>query len=211
MFEAEADDDLPGGGYNVAPTDSIRIALEQDGRRRLTAARWGLLAFWTGGTKQRAAGWINARAETALDSPAFGPALRRRRCIIPVDAFYEWDRSITPRQPFAIGAADDGLLALAGIWSPPSDSALPSVAILTTSPNELLSPIHNRMPVILARDALSPWLSLQADIADLWPLLLPCDPSSLRMWPVSTAVNRVANDGPDLLRPVEVPATLGLG
>jgi putative SOS response-associated peptidase YedK len=207
----EADDDLPDGGYNVAPTDTIRMAVEQDGRPRLTAARWGLLPFWAGGTKQRAPGWINARAETALDSPAFGPALRQRRCIIPVDAFYEWDRSLSPGQPFAIGAADDGLLALAGIWSPPSDSALPSAAILTTSSNELLSPIHSRMPVILPSDALSDWLSPEADIAQLWPLLAPCDASTLRMWPVSTAVNRVGNDGHDLLRPVEVPATLGLG
>jgi putative SOS response-associated peptidase YedK len=210
MFDAEADDDLPDGGYNVAPTDTIRIALEQDGQRRLSAARWGLLPFSAAGTKKRAPGWINARAETALDSPAFGPALRQRRCIIPADAFYEWDRIVSPRQPFAIAAADDGPLALAGIWSPPSDSALPSVAILTTSPNELLSPIHNRMPVILPRDALSDWLSADTDIAQLWPLLAPCDESSLRMWPVSTAVNRVGNDGPDLLRPVEVLPTLGL-
>jgi putative SOS response-associated peptidase YedK len=210
MFDAEADDDLPDGGYNVAPTDTIRMAVEQDGQRRLSAARWGLLPFWAGGTKQRAAGWINARVETALDSPAFGPALRQRRCIIPVDAFYEWDRSVTPRQPFAIAAADDGLLGLAGIWSPPSDSALPSAAILTTSPNELLSPIHNRMPVILSRAALGDWLSPDADIAELWPLLAPCEPSSLRMWPVSSAVNRVGNDGPDLLRPVEILPTLGL-
>lgn len=210
MFGVEADDYLPDGGYNVAPTDTIRMAIEQDGRPRLTAARWGLLPFWAGATERRAPGWINARAETALDSPAFGPALRRRRCIFPVDAFYEWDRRITPHQPFAIGAADDGLLALAGIWSPPSDSALPSAAILTTSPNELLSRIHTRMPVILSLDALSAWLSPDADVAQLWPLLAPCDASSLRMWPVSTAVNRVGNDGPDLLRPVEVPATLGL-
>jgi putative SOS response-associated peptidase YedK len=210
MFDAEADDDLAGGGYNVAPTDTIRIALEQDGRRRLTAARWGLLPFWAAGTKNRAPGWINARAETALDSPAFGPALRQRRCIIPVDAFYEWDRSVSPRQPFAIGAADEGLLALAAIWSPPSDAALPSAAILTTSPNELLSPIHNRMPVILSRDALSDWLSPDTDIAELWPLLTPCEASSLRIWPVSSAVNRVGNDGPDLLRPVEIPPRLGL-
>jgi putative SOS response-associated peptidase YedK len=210
MFDAEADDGLPDGGYNVAPTDTIRIAVQQDAQPRLAAARWGLVPFWAGGTKQRAPGWINARAETALDSPAFAPALRQRRCIIPVDAFYEWDRSVSPRQPFAIASADDGLLGLAGIWSPPSDSALPSAAILTTSPNELLSPIHNRMPVILSRAALSHWLSPDKDIAELCPLLAPCEPSSLRMWPVSIAVNRVGNDGPDLLRPVGIPATLGL-
>jgi putative SOS response-associated peptidase YedK len=210
MFDAEADPDLPAGGHNVAPTDTIRIALEQGGQLRLIAARWGLLPFSAGRAKNRAPGWINARAETALDSAAFGPALRQRRCIIPVDAFYEWDRSATPRQPFAIGPADDGVLALAGIWSPPSDAGLRSAAILTTSPNELLSSIHNRMPVIIPRDALSDWLAADADIAELWPLLAPCDSSSLRSWPVSSAVNRVGNDGPELLRPVQIPTTLGL-
>ena len=80
MFDAEADDDLPGGGYNVAPTDTIRVVVEQDGQPGLTAARWGFVPFWAGGTKQRAPGWINARAETALESAAFGPALRQRRC-----------------------------------------------------------------------------------------------------------------------------------
>jgi len=102
-------------------------------------------------------------------------------------------------------------------WLWPGSGAHPptqrcrAAAVLTTAPNELLSPIHNRMPVILPRHALSDWLSPDADIAELWPLLAPCEASSLRMWPVSSAVNRVGNDGPDLLRPVEIPATLGLG
>ena len=99
--------------------------------------------------------WINARAETAWDSPAFGRALRTRRCVIPADVFYEWDRAASPRQPYAIGPAVDGeMLALAGIYSPIHGEA-PTTAILTTSPNELVAPVHNRMPVILGRDSLA--------------------------------------------------------
>jgi putative SOS response-associated peptidase YedK len=205
-FGAYPDDDLPDGLYNVPPTETIRMVVDRDGQRRLTAARWGFQPFWTDANRS----WINARAETAAASPAFGPALRATRCIIPADAFYEWDRSVTPRQPFAIGPAQLGeMLALAGIWSRSRDRGV-TAAILTTSPNDLVAPIHNRMPVILPRDFLDAWLDPSAALDELEPMLAPAPDGSLRMWPVSTEVNRVAADGPHLLRPVELPATLGL-
>jgi len=205
-FGAYPDDDLPDGLYNVPPTETIRMVVDRDGQRRLTAARWGFQPFWTDANRS----WINARAETAAASPAFGPALRATRCIIPADAFYEWDRSVTPRQPFAIGPAQLGeMLALAGIWSRSRDRGV-TAAILTTSPNDLVAPIHNRMPVILPRDFLDAWLDPSAALDELEPMLVPAPDGSLRMWPVSTEVNRVAADGPHLLRPVELPATLGL-
>ena len=108
--------------------------------------------FWADDEAKRATQtWINARAETAWDSPAFGRSLRKRRCVIPADAFYEWDRTASPRQPYAIGPAAEGeMLALAGIWSPIHGEA-PTAAIMTTAPNELLASVHNRMPVILDR------------------------------------------------------------
>ena len=205
-FGAYPDDDLPDGLYNVPPTETVRMVVDRDGQRRLTAARWGFQPFWTDANRS----WINARAETAAASPAFGPALRATRCIIPADAFYEWDRSVTPRQPFAIGPAQLGeMLALAGIWSRSRDRGV-TAAILTTSPNDLVAPIHNRMPVILPRDFLDAWLDPSATLDELEPMLAPAPDESLRMWPVSTEVNRVAADGPHLLRPVELPATLGL-
>ena len=205
-FGAYPDDDLPDGLYNVPPTETIRMVVDRDSERRLTAARWGFQPFWTDANRS----WINARAETAAASPAFGPALRATRCIIPADAFYEWDRSVTPRQPFAIGPAQPGeMLALAGIWSRSRDRGV-TAAILTTSPNDLVAPIHNRMPVILPRDFLDAWLDPSAALDELEPMLAPAPDESLRMWPVSTEVNRVAADGPHLLRPVELPATLGL-
>jgi putative SOS response-associated peptidase YedK len=205
-FGAYPDDDLPDGLYNVPPTETIRMVVDRDGERRLAAARWGFQPFWTDANRS----WINARAETAAASPAFGPALRATRCVIPADAFYEWDRSATPRQPYAIGPAEPAeMLALAGIWSRSRDRGV-TAAILTTSPNALVAPIHNRMPVILPRDFLDAWLDPAAGLEELEPMLAPAPDASLRMWPVSTEVNRVAADGPHLLSPVELPATLGL-
>ena len=207
-FGAYPDDDLPDGLFNVPPTERIRIVVERDGERRLAAAVWGFQPFWTQRDATRS--WINARAETAWDSPAFGPALRRTRCIVPADAFYEWDRTASPRQPYAIGPADDDdLLPLAGIWTA-AHAAPPTVAILTTAPNALVAPVHDRMPVILPLDAVGAWLDAGTEAADLAAMLLSAPDASLRMWPVSPAVNRVAADGAELLRPIEVAPTLGL-
>ena len=208
-FGAYPDEDLPEGLYNVPPTETVRVVLERDEQRHLVAARWGFRPFWAsqeGANKS----WINARAEKAWDSPAFGRALRTRRCIIPADAFYEWDRSASPRQPYAIGPADEGeMLALAGIYSPIHGEA-PTTAILTTSPNELVAPVHNRMPVILQRDSIAAWLDSETDLGLVQSLLVAAPANTLRIWPVSTAVNHVASDGPDLLRPIELAPTLGL-
>lgn len=210
LFGAGLDADLPDGRWNTAPTDPLRAVVARGGERRLIAARWGFRPSWAAGDPRPRA-WINARAETAWDSPAFGPALRRSRCVVPADAFYEWDRSTSPRQPYAIGPAREGdMLALAGIWSATRHDP-PTVAILTTAPNELVARIHDRMPVILARDLLDLWLDPRTPAADLAPMLLTAPIASLRIWPVGTAVNRVAADGPDLLRPVPPVPSLGLG
>ena len=210
-FGAYPDEDLPEGFWNVPPTETIRIVVDRDGERRLAAAKWGFQPFWADGLREAAArSWINARAETAWDSPAFGPALRATRCVIPADAFYEWDRATSPRQPYAIGSAEAGaLLPMAGIWSA-TRHAPPTVAILTTAPNALVARIHDRMPVILHRDLLDDWLDPATPPADLAPMLVAAPEDALRMWPVSTAVNRVQVDGPDLLRPIELPPTLEL-
>jgi putative SOS response-associated peptidase YedK len=210
-FGAYPDDDLPEGLYNVPPTETIRMVIERDGERRLVAARWGFQPFWTATASSGAQrSWINARAETAAASPAFGPALRSTRCVIPADVFYEWDRGVSPRQPYAIGPAADGeMLALAGIWSRGRERGA-SAAILTTTPNALVAPIHTRMPVILPRNFLAAWLDPSASLAELEPMLAPAPDESLRIWPVSTEVNKVAADGPHLLRPIEPAPTLGL-
>jgi putative SOS response-associated peptidase YedK len=205
-FGAYPDDDLPDGMYNVPPTEAIRIVVADDDRRRLVAARWGFRPFWADPSRS----WINARSETAWDSPAFGPALRTHRCVVPADAFYEWDRRTSPRQPYAIGPARAGeMLAMAGIWSAARDAA-PTTAILTTAPNDLVAPIHDRMPVILPMSAVEAWLDPATDLGIVAALLSPAAPDALHRWPVGTAVNRVGTDGPELLRLVEAAPTLGL-
>lgn len=216
IFGAEIDDavDFPDGKWNVAPTDPIRIVVERDGARRLTPAGWGFRPFWLDRSSGQApqAGWINAKAETAFDSPAFAPSLRAHRCIIPADAFYEWDRSHRPPQPYAIGPAEGAApLALAGIWTSARDGALPTAAILTTGPNRVMAPLHHRMPVILGKDDVGTFLAGDAPLEVVASLLVPAPEQVLRVWPVTTAVNSVRNDGPELLRPVGVASpTLGL-
>ena len=191
--------------------DGCQQLVRREDERRLVAARWGFQPFWADDEHKRAAQtWINARAETAWDSPAFGRSLRSRRCVVPAEAFYEWDRKTKPRQPYAIGPAIQGeMLAIAGIWSP-IHGETPTAAIMTTSPNELLAAVHNRMPVILDRDALEVWLDPEADLGHVQSLLRPAPADSLRMWPVSTAVNKVDVDGPELLHSIELAPTLGL-
>ena len=209
-FGAYPDDDLPDGLYNVPPTETIRMVVDRGEQRRLVAARWGFEPFWAAGQPRSPQSWINARAETAWDSPAFGRSIRARRCVIPADAFYEWDRTTKPRQPYAIGPVrEDGMLALAGIWRAVPDE-LPTTAILTTTPNELIAPLHHRMPVILDPAILAAWLDPETDLGVVAALLAPAPDDALRMWPVSTAVNKVDADGRDLLRPVELAANLGL-
>jgi len=209
-FGAYPDEDLPDGLYNVPPTETIRVVVQRDERRKLIAARWGFRLFWAEEGRRPPQSWINARAETAWDSPAFGRSLRRRRCIVPADVFYEWDRTASPRQPYAIGPAVDGeMLALAGIWSP-IHGERPTAAIMTTAPNKLLASVHHRMPVILERDAFEIWLDPDADLGHVRSLLRPAPEEGLRMWPVGTAVNRVASDGPELLAPIDLAPTLGL-
>jgi len=212
-FGAYPDEDLPDGLYNVPPTETIRVVLDHDNRRRLVGATWGFRPFWADADPDRhrlPRSWINARSESAWDSPVFGRSLRKRRCVIPADAFYEWDRTASPRQPYAIGPRGHGeILVLAGIWNGGRDEPR-TVAILTTTPNELLASVHNRMPVILGRDVLDEWLDPAADRGLIRSLLVPAPDASLRMWPVSTEVNRLGTDGPDLLRPIELAPTLGL-
>jgi putative SOS response-associated peptidase YedK len=212
IFDAELDGGLPAGKHNVAPTDQIRVVLVRNGERFVTGASWGFRPFWRERAGATQPGWINAKAETAADSPAFGRALRQQRCIIPADAFYEWDRSHRPPQPYAIGPADGDVLALAGLLTQTRGGELTTAAILTTSPNKEMRSLHHRMPVIVAPGDTDAWLAEDAQLGDIMPVLVPAPDDSLRIWPVSTAVNSVRNDGPELLRPIDdVPSTLGFG
>ena len=173
---------------------------------RLTAYRWGLIPHWA--TEARVGSrMINARAETITSSPAFRDAFVRKRCLVPVDSFYEWKREGTVRQPYRIVRRDGRPLALAGLWAgwkdPASDVVRRTFTIVTTTPNEAMAGLHDRMPVIVAEDAWARWLDpAPADPGELLGLLVPSEEVDLDVYAVVRDVNDVRRDGPELITPL---------
>lgn len=198
--------------YNVAPTDDIvAVAVSKEGHRQLGTFHWGLVPSWA---KDPSIGnrMINLRADTVKGKPSFRRTLGKRRCIIPIDGFYEWKDMGKGRkkQPFYIRSKTGEPLALAGLWEvwkdPEQQDAewLKSCTIITTDPNALLKPIHNRMPVIIPPESWDAWLDPDNDDLDaLEQLLKPAPEDLLELFPVSTDVNSVKNNGPQLVIPLE--------
>ena len=194
--------------YNAAPTDNLAVVRfnPQTRQRSLDLLRWGLVPLWA---KDPSFGpkCINARSETVATNKIFREAFERRRCLVPADAFYEWQKRSGKTQPYAIVPADGGLFAFAGLWerwrSPPDGSVLRSFTIVTGPPNVLCEPIHDRMPVILPKSAWPLWLGEEeAGPAELFALLQPYPAERMRAYPVGPAVGNVKNDEPRLLEPV---------
>jgi putative SOS response-associated peptidase YedK len=174
--------------------------------------RWGLVPFWA---KDAAMGYstINARAEEAAAKPAFREAVKRRRCLVPADAFYEWQRlDAKTKQPYAIALRSGEPCALAGLWErwqPREGAALETFTILTTGPNELLNPIHNRMPAILEPRDYPRWLDSGDPARPPMDLLRPFPAEKMVAWPVSSRVGNVRNNDPQLLDRIELAADRG--
>ena len=194
--------------YNVAPgTELLAVRVDAGGRRVAQMLRWGLIPSWA---KDPAIGnrMINARAETLAEKPSFRTALKRRRCIIPADGFYEWKNTGGRKQPYFVRPSADQLWGLAGLyelWQGPQ-GALHSCTIVTTAANEFMRQLHERMPVILPRDAYAYWLdSANSDSAALGNLLLALPAEAMRAYPVSQRVNSVRNYDPSLIEE-SVPA-----
>jgi putative SOS response-associated peptidase YedK len=192
--------------YNLAPTQPVlAVRFDPDeGVRRLETLRWGLIPSWAKDAKIGAK-CINAQAETVADRPAFRDAFRRRRCLLPTDGFYEWQRIGKERIPHAIVPAD-GMFAFAGLWErwtdPASGEAVRSCTILTGPPNAAVAPIHGRMPVILPPEAWPFWLGeAPAGRDELLALLQPHPAERMRVYRVGTGVNNVRNDEPLLAEP----------
>ena len=209
IFGAEPLADDPGGRYNVAPTDEAMVVVQRDERRAVTGYRWGLIPHWAESAKVGSK-MFNARAETLTTSPAFREAFKRRRCLVPVDSFYEWKREGTVRQPYRVLRTDRRPLALAGLWAGWKDPATETVrrtfTIVTTTPNDALRDLHDRMPVVVEEDAWDRWLGAEpADPGELLGLLLPDERVSLEIYPVVRDVNDVRRDGPGLIEPLPAP------
>lgn len=192
--------------WNVAPTDRVYAVAEHDGERRLGTFRWGLIP-WFAKDPKGAARHINARAETVGTSPVFRDSFARKRCLIPADGFYEWEkRESGGKLPHFIHRGDGTPLALAGLWSSwksANGDRITTCSIITTKPNDLIAPIHDRMPLILPKPAWDRWLDRETtEPATLQPLLVPEGDVVLTEHPVSTLVNDVKNNYPECVAPL---------
>jgi putative SOS response-associated peptidase YedK len=208
IFGAEDLADDPGGHFNVAPTDHAAVVVQKEDQRAVVRYRWGFEPSWAsrgkdGKPPQRP---FNARAESLTTSGLFRDAFRRRRCLVPVDGFYEWLRQGTTKTPMRIHDPADGVLALAGLWTGRKEEEtgewLRSFTIVTTRPNDFMGSIHDRMPVVIQPDSWERWLDpTPQDPGELLGLLEPSDAISLAAYAVGTLVNNARNDGPALILP----------
>jgi putative SOS response-associated peptidase YedK len=189
--------------FNIAPSQPVPVVRMSPGRQ-LAFLRWGLVPAWaddpTIGNRL-----INARAETAAEKPAFRTAFRQRRCLVVADGFYEWRRDGRERQPYFFRMRDDRPLGFAGLWESrkgPDDSLIESCTILTTAANDLVRPIHDRMPVIIAAADYARWLDPATVRPEpLMELLRPYATEAMVAWPVSPWVNSPAHDDPRCIEP----------
>jgi putative SOS response-associated peptidase YedK len=205
-FGAEDDDALEwGASYNVAPqTFQPVVRLNRDtGMREIVLMRWGLIPYWS---KDAQIGYstINAKAETVATAPAFREAFKRRRCLVPADAFYEW-QTLDPKhkQPFAIALSSREPYGFAGLWerwkNPASGEWVESFSIITTDPNQVVAPLHNRMPVIIERKDYARWLGGGNPAQPPLDLLRPFPAEQMIAWKVDKAVGNVRNDTAQML------------
>lgn len=203
VLQSSAGEQLPLS-YNVAPTQDSAIArLDAKGQREIVIARWGLIPHWADdpsiGNRM-----INARAETLGSKPSFRTAYARRRCLVPISGFYEWQKVGGRKQPWYIHPSKSSIICLAGLWEHwgKGDEPIDSFTIITTSANEAISALHERMPVILSPPQFDAWLNPQATTDDLDALLAPAPNALLDAHPVSPRVNSPRHSDPSLTEPM---------
>ncbi|MDQ3009261.1 MAG: SOS response-associated peptidase [Acidobacteriota bacterium] len=193
-----------GPRYNIAPSQIVPV-IRQLKEREMIGCKWGLIPFWA---KDPAIGnkLINAKAETLAEKPSFKQALSQRRCLIPANGFYEWQKKgKAPSQPMYVRRRDGGLFAFAGLWEEwkaPDGERLQTCTIITTEPNELISQFHHRMAVVLKPDEEAAWLELKMKPADVLPLLKPYDLDDMEAFPVARAVNSPAFEDVSCIAPL---------
>lgn len=190
--------------YNIAPTQDIPVVVETDRGRVLKSLRWGLVPHWAQdvsiGNKM-----INARSETLVEKPSFRSLLKSHRCVIPASGFYEWKAEAGKKTPYYIHRKDDAPFGLAGLWTEWKEKGsdappLQTCTIITTAANELMQPIHQRMPVVLPPEACGEWLNPDnEDKEELVKLLVPYARADMEAYPVSTTVNSPQNEGEELI------------
>ena len=186
--------------YNIAPSQNVLTILERNSEREAIFLRWGLIPFWS----KKPKGFINARSETLEQKAAFSESFQRRRCLIPADGFYEWERNGKISQPYYFQMKDQAPFAFAGIWDrwKSEDSWVTSCAIITTRANELLAPVHHRMPVIIGPESYDLWLTEDPRVP-VKDLLAPFPASEMISHTVSHDVNDVKIDDEHLVEPAD--------
>jgi putative SOS response-associated peptidase YedK len=193
--------------YNAAPSQELPVILEEDpGERAARLMQWGLIPRWRKPGEKDTFAPINARSETVLEKPMFRPLMGSRRCVVPASGFYEWQQRPGGKQPHYITVREQPLIGFAGLYDEREEDGevLASYTILTTTPNELMATLHNRMPVILHPQDEEEWLSREIDNPHaVEHLLRPYPAEAMEARPVSRAVNNVRNHGPELIEPVE--------
>ncbi|MHB8880140.1 MAG: SOS response-associated peptidase [Thermodesulfovibrionales bacterium] len=195
--------DFPEPSCNIAPTQEILI-INRQGAKQFVACRWGFLPSWAKAPSPEQS-LINARAETIATKPAFREAFRQQRCLVIADGFYEWQKVKGRKIPVYIHLRSGGPFGLAGIysrWHSPEGEDICTCAIITTGANDLLAPIHDRMPVILPRDKEDLWLDPRQDPDVLLEMLRPYPSEELEYYEVSPKVNTPAYDSPDAINPI---------
>jgi putative SOS response-associated peptidase YedK len=192
--------------YNIAPTQNILAIRQSPDGREAVMCKWGLIPSWAKDASISAK-LINARSETVAEKPSFREAFKRRRCIIPADGFYEWQRTGGKKQPFYFKLKDDGLFGLGALWDSwrtPDEESLETCSILTIEANEVLRPVHKRMPVILHSDDYDLWLDEDDRKQELrTELLRPYPASEMTAYPVRTSINSPQHQGEELVQPIE--------
>ena len=199
--------------WNIAPTQPVPVIRHdaKEPKRTFSLLRWGLIPYWA---KDASIGFktINGISETAAEKPAFRDAMRQRRCLIPADGFYEWQKlGGKEKQPYSFGMIDDSVFAFAGLWErwrDPAGESIGTCTILTAKPNSLVADVHHRMPVILKPEDYDLWLDPgMTNVAFVADCLQPFDARLMKKYPVSTRVNRAENDDQECAQQVPIAST----
>ena len=202
-FEIDEYPSSISASYNIAPTQGVAAVIAEDGKRKLEMLHWGLIPSWADdpGVGNR---MINARAETVAEKPSFRKAFRNHRCLLLADGFYEWQKGADGKQPYYIRMDDGSPFAFAGLWeSWQNGREVRSATIITTDANDVVAPIHNRMPVILHPEDYELWLDPDFDEKEpLTTLLKPYPAEAMEAYPVSRRVNSPSNNEPSIIESV---------
>lgn len=198
--------------WNAAPTHELPVIIDVDGSLQMHPMQWGLIPSWVKPGEKPKVSPINARSETVAEKPMFRNLVKRRRCLVPANGFYEWKRTGGPKQPYLIHLRDEPIMLMAGLYdvrTGDDGEDQPTYTILTGPSNDVMSEVHDRTPVMIDPDDIELWLDPDIqEISPLEPLLQPLPNEKIEMYPVSTAVNSVRNNRPELIEPIAIQEEL---